>query len=531
MAKLLWFLILPAACAAQSVEGTVLNAGTSAGAAGVTVALLKGTTAFYETTTDGAGHFRFDNIREADYSIRYRSPDYWLAAGESDYRPFHVAAGSPVKIEARLMPWSRISGRVVDARRNGVAKAQLQLTGPGITINGRTYLRTSWGEGGGGQLSDSVRSMTYRGVTDAEGKFEVRVMPGTYGLTVDPPLDLKPPAPAPEGPPLVWTRTYYQGATLAEGASKITLLPGGEVADVELKLQAVPAYAVRGVALNPDGTPAAKATITLRAPPRAVSAESNADGAFELPDAAEGEWLIMAEMQRGAEKIRATQVVEITKHDLEGVKLRLVAPFSIPVKVVMDAPKDGPMPRLGPFVLSRGERRPAGDSDLGMMAGALLTPDAKGNLSLQAYPGVYRFEPQLQLPAPSYYLDAIRVGEADLIMRDAEISADTAITVVYKNNGGWVRGKVENCASGGVLLVPSDPAMRGRGFSKSAPCDAKGYYEVLAVRPGDYYALAVAGNGPVPVVDDALLGRATKVTVRAGEGTSADLLTITKPVF
>src|SRR5262249_23723968 len=117
------------------------------------------------------------------------------------------------------------------------------------------------------------------------------------------------------------------------------------------------------------------------------------------------------------------------------------------------------------------------------------------------------------------------------IMRDAEISADTAITVVYKNNGGWVRGKVENCASGGVLLVPSDPAMRGRGFSKSAPCDAKGYYEVLAVRPGDYYALAVAGNGPVPVVDDALLGRATKVTVRAGEGTSADLLTITKPVF
>src|SRR5207237_7588175 len=35
-------------------------------------------------------------------------------AGPPDYRLFHVAAGSPVNLETRLMPWSKISGRVVD---------------------------------------------------------------------------------------------------------------------------------------------------------------------------------------------------------------------------------------------------------------------------------------------------------------------------------------------------------------------------------------------------------------------------------
>ena len=92
-------------------------------------------------------------------------------------------------------------------------------------------------------------------------------------------------------------------------------------------------------------------------------------------------------------------------------------------------------------------------------------------------------------------------------------------------------GKAENCASGGVLLVPGNAALRRPGFSKSAACDSSGHYEVRAVRPGDYYALAFAGNGPVLPVDDALLTQAVKVTVRAGEASATDLRTVTRPVY
>ena len=194
MAKLLCFLTLLTVCAgAQTVEGSVFDAATGAGIGGVKVELLKGATPFYETATDGAGRFRFDNIREGDYAARYQASDYWLTAGPSDYRSFRVAAGSPMKLEVRLMPWSRISGRVVDDRGKGVANARLELTGSGMLVNGRTYLRTSWGSGGGGQLSTSSLVMSHAGNADAQGRFQVQLMPGAYGLSALPPPDWKPP--------------------------------------------------------------------------------------------------------------------------------------------------------------------------------------------------------------------------------------------------------------------------------------------------------------------------------------------------
>jgi hypothetical protein len=58
-----------------------------------------------------------------------------------------------------------------------------------------------------------------------------------------------------------------------------------------------------------------------------------------------------------------------------------------------------------------------------------------------------------------------------------------------------------------------------------------GWRAPSAWRPGEYYALAFAGNGPVPVLDEALLNEAVKVTVRAGEASLADVRTITKPVY
>lgn len=514
---------------AQSVEGSVFDASTGNAIAGVKVELLRATTPFYETTTDGGGRFFFDNIPENDYAVRYQSTDYFLTVGPTDYRSFRVAAGSPVKLEARLMPWSRISGRVVDARGNGVANARLEVTGSGMVANGRTYLRTSWGGGGGGQLTDAPAGMTHMGKTDARGKFEVQLMPGAYGLSVVPPPDLKAP-----GPALAWMRTYYPGATSADGATKIVALPGGEVADIELKLLAVPTHAVRGVALYPNGTPAPGVAITQGEPARSTSVKSGPDGAFEFPAVAEGEWRFVAEQQSGSEKLRATEWIEVPRHDLENVKLRLVAPLTLRGKVIMEAPKDGPSPRAGNLILGvRGGRR---EADLGLLGGglwaAIITPDARGDFLVEdAYPGVYRLPSALQPPPLPYYLDAVRVGDADLVSQEAEISSDVSITIVYKTDGGSVNGKAEGCASGGVLLAPADPALQRRGFSHSGACDSRDHYEIRAVRPGEYYVLAFAGNGPVPAVDQTLLKQATKLSVRAGTASTADVRTVTRPVF
>jgi hypothetical protein len=358
------------------------------------------------------------------------------------------------------MPWSKISGRVVDGRGNGIANARLELTGAGMVANGRTYLRTSWGGGGGGQLAERPLGMTFRGNTDAQGRFEVQLMPGGYGLSAIPPPDLKAPVVEEAGRPLAWTRTYYPGVTSAEGASKIVVLPGG-VSNVELKLLAVPTHAVRGVVLNPDGTPAPRVTVKQGEPFRPESAESKPDGTFEFPAVAEGEWPFLAEATRGPEKLRAVEWIEVQAHDVENLKVRLAAPLTVRGKVILEAPKDAPAPRLTPIILSLRGGLGRGEGEL--MGGALAAPDPKGDFVLEgAYPGVYRLGP-LQPPPPPYYLDSVRIGGTDLLNGDVEISSDTAMTVVYKTDGGTVSGKAENCASGGVVLVPSDPARRGVG--------------------------------------------------------------------
>jgi hypothetical protein len=159
-----------------------------------------------------------------------------------------------------------------------------------------------------------------------------------------------------------------------------------------------------------------------------------------------------------------------------------------------------------------------------LFGGAISTrPDEGGNFSLEnVYPGSYRVVPMPPPPLP-YYLDAVRVGETDLGGPEVELSSGAVpVTVVYKTNGGAVGGTVEKCASGAVLLVPQDTARQWLGFLRAARCDSNDRYGIMGVRPGEYYALAFAGDGPLPELDEGLLNQASKVTVRAGEASWVD---------
>jgi hypothetical protein len=86
-----------------------------------------------------------------------------------------------------------------------------------------------------------------------------------------------------------------------------------------------------------------------------------------------------------------------------------------------------------------------------------------------------------------------------------------------------------------VWLIPHDPAMRRPGFYRFAGCDSNGRYETRALRPGEYYALAVAGANLRPWMsggfDGRILSQAGKVTVRAGETSTVDLRVVAQTAF
>jgi hypothetical protein len=553
-------LLLTASAAAQTVEGTVVDSVTGNGIAAARVFLMpvsgdpeNGRFA----TADPLGHFRFEGVKTGSYRFGYSSPGYVPSDPMAGNREVQVSGdGNTVKLEGRMTAQPRISGRVVDGDGKGVANALLDIVGrenPPVT-------------------------------TDATGKFELHLDPGAYILSVLPPTDLRPPVPEPGiDERLIWTRTFYPSVAGLEAASKIMLRPGSESSGIVIRLLAVPSHAVRGILLNPDGTPASDATITLgeqqdpasghpmfkRDPARTLRTETNSDGAFEFPQVADGEWCLAAEVESGGEKRRATQWIDMAGHDLESVKLQLAPPFTLRGKVVMETQKSTPAPDPFPiFLMPHGrpvrsdpgrsnwmlytdlhfeppiprdapgaaEARKATEGikadELPDELGALITtPDVDGNFSLKkVYPGSYRIA-SMTPPLP-YYIAAVRIGDADLTTAETDLSSGAApITIVYRTDGGTVHGTAEKCAGGLVLLIPQDTALQSFPLFRTTRCDANDRYEIAAIRSGDYYSLAFAGPGGVPQLDDNLIGQANKVTVHADETASRDLLAIPRPGY
>jgi hypothetical protein len=507
VAKLFCILTLWASCAvAQTVEGSVLNSVSGQGIAGVTVDIARAGVRGYSTTTDTQGHFVVEGVKDGSYTVRYRSPDYWPSDPDGSPLPppaitekanqIQVTAGRPVKLEAHMVPLPTLSGRVVDGRGKGVRGARVRPVGPGLPVGD---------------------------VTDAEGKFSVHedLLPGAYTLSVAPPLGIELPEPEPDsGRVLSWTRTYYAGASVPEAASKIVLRPG-EVRLIELKLLAVPAHPIRGVLLKPDGAPAPEIDVTLaeglRGQP-AFSVESKPDGTFEFPAVPDGEWRLSAEAEGD---LQAGEWIEMTGHEIVGIKLRLTPPFTVHGKTLMESAPGIAAPEPPSVYLSPHVSRIAMEN---WMFGdpRESRPDRDGGFSIEGvYPGLYSVnatEPR------GYYLDVIREGEAEVTTRqEVSISGPVSITLFYKTNGGTVRGAVEKCAGGRVMLIPHGTS----ASAYSAMCDSNDRYEITAVRPGEYHVLAIPGNSPTPwfvlTLTDSLLKRATSVTVNPGETSTIDL--------
>jgi hypothetical protein len=108
-------------------------------------------------------------------------------------------------------------------------------------------------------------------------------------------------------------------------------------------------------------------------------------------------------------------------------------------------------------------------------------------------------------------------------------SGNDQAEIVFRAGGGAVSGNVEDCQGGMVDLIPVQENLRGM-LPKFGHCDALGLFTVQAVRPGDYYALAVAPIPDIPVALATLLKQATKVTVRESETTRVDLKVVKAPV-
>ena len=490
-------LLWTTAALAQTVEGTV-SAVNGAGIPGVGVQMLRDGEDQYDAITDQQGRFHIDDVKPGSYMVSVQTQQY-LMEGGLFRRALEVTAGAPAQLDIRMTPLSKLSVKVVDRTGKPVEGAKVQLTGRHWVLGSMT---------------------NHDGFANA-GAFYVQ--PETFSIWALPPDGIKPPDAEADGRVLTWAKTWYPGVDKQEAAGTVTI-GAGDAREVEIKLETVTAHAVRGLLLDADGNPAAKTRVTIAQDYR-TTVDTSEDGSFEFPAVRDGEWQITAQQGDPKAGMRAMEWVEMADRDVDGLKLRLSPPFAVTGKIVVEVPKGTPAPKL-PSVLLIPRSNRAGRSN--EMRPDILKADPDDQASLRwenAYAGVYRIEARNKLPAP-FYLDAVRMGDRDVGNQEMEFDGPVNVTLVYKTNGGTVRGTVENCSSGGVWLVPQEMMRRGRNYLRYAGCDDKGHYQITAVRPGGYYVLMYPREKPVAwldaLLDEGLLKRAGTVTVGPNETATAD---------
>jgi hypothetical protein len=303
------------------------------------------------------------------------------------------------------------------------------------------------------------------------------------------------------------------------------VLPGGDLWNLDIKLAAVPVHRVRGMVLDVRGDPVPKVSVTLgQGFGPSLHQDTKGDGTFEFEfgSVVDDEWRLSTTVTKDGVKLWAARTVQIKSHDLENIELRPTPPFSIHGKIIMEVPEGviAPKPPVVTVAFNPGAA---------VVTGGFFTgnPDEKGDFTIQnIYPGPYQIVPGL--PQAPYYLDSIRLGDHDALESDVPILNDAQpLTITYKRNGGTVRGTIKACSVGHVLLIPHDTALRRSIFMRGTTCSQNGRFEFLAVRPGEYYGIAITGDGPTPwyeaMWDDGLINQAGDVTVRAGENSSVEI--------
>lgn len=458
------FALSPALCAAQTparntVTGTVVNSATDEP---LRRALVSVGASLVITGADG--RFRVEGIPQGQIMIAAQKPGYF------DCATLGCANGSPARVSInvqsgandvllKLLPESKIEGRVADQDGEPIGYVQLQIQGEHI-FNGQKQFR-----------------LDGNAITDENGTYRVEnLLPGTYTVkTMARPVFWSDAGRGVNAE--VYPQRFFPNAPDAASAQPLDLRPG-QVATADFTLTSAGAFTINGsvapavpsLSLDVEDADGTQIDPQFQFDPKS--------GKFSLSFIPAGVWrLEFTCNQADGHSLYATHIVTVNSHDIKGLPIALQPLASIPVNLVNG--------QVDVQLVSAGPRR---KGDILGDTGPLSTPGA-GRVINGVPPGDYR----VLVPASANQcVDSVTSGNIDLTREDLIVapgSQPQPISLTLREDCASLRVAIHpqnSNAQPTVLLIPASRAMP----PVTTQLDSTGSYVFTGLSPGEYQAYA-----------------------------------------
>jgi hypothetical protein len=470
------------------VSGMVVKLAGSAPlkSARVELSSVEDRTHVYAATTDADGRFALKNVEPRRYRLTvsrngFVDQEYGQKTPNDPGSILRLAPGQQVNdLLFRLIPWAVIAGRI--RNEDGDPMPWIQVTA----------LREVYTDGKR-KLSPDAQETTndlgeYRLFGLRPGRYFVSA---TYSARNQGVVEEEI-APVEESAAQEYVPTYYPGSPDPAKAATIIVKPGDEIPSVDILLQRVAAYKIRGRIYNMITHRAGKDVSIMMSARNSHLAWSsfvspttaqNKDGSFVLNDILPGSYTLTAYWFDEGKTYVAKQNIDVGNADVEGVTLTIAPGITINGHVIWDGKPslEGDELSISPYSTEQG-------IDFGGAArvapnGAFTLKDISEDAYHLSVNGMSK----------DCYIKAIRYGTADALYDGFTVQrgTDASLEVTLSSRGARVQGTVTDAdglplAGVWVVLVPEEAHRGQTQMYKKTTTDQYGHFELRGIPPGDY---------------------------------------------
>ena len=466
------------------VEGQVISAVTGEPVKKAQLMLRKadGPGSPFAAASDAGGKFSIADIDPGKYRLSvtrtgFVSQQYGARGNSMLGTTLTLAPGDKLTgIVFKLIAHGVIAGRVVDEDGDPVANVIVQPMQYRY-IRGKKQLMPT-----GQSVSNDLGEYRLYGLRP--GKYVL--MAGYRNMYVEPAASTR------NAPEESYAPVYYPGSLEPSGAAPLTITPGSQLLNTDIRLVKTRAVRIRGRVIAParNGMEGAAVFLMPRGavmylPGRPV-ARPDTKGNFELRGVTPGSYTIAVNYTgSNGERYQGRQPIDVGTSDIDNAQITVLSPISVPGHIRVEGQSTAHLREVH-VTLEPGEG----------MGGSYATSDDDGNITFRDV-SPDKFRVSVSAPA-GLYAKSARTGDQDLMESELDLSSGSAggdIEIVLSTAGGQADGSVTNdkgepAAGVTITLVPEDPKRLPTTFLKTGTTDQYGRFSFKDIAPGDYLAYA-----------------------------------------